>query len=100
MRKYPIKKVARMIAQFSVQEEQAQKNRWIWRPEDFTSEELKEVQRIEKSVTDILLDADGKPWYDTLCLVKAVTCDSLFIGFKAQDRMISACAKCGIHPRI
>lgn len=98
MKKYPIKRVALTLAQFSVQEEASKKGRWITCEEDFTAEEREEVQKLEDAVVEILLASDGKPWQQTLTTVQAALCPSLFIGFRLQDAVIKACKQCGITP--
>lgn len=96
MKKYPIKKVALTLAQFSVQEEASKKGRWISYEEDFTDEEREKVQKLSDAVTEILLASNGRAWYDTFVSIKSVLCPSLNIGFKFQDKIESACKQCGI----
>lgn len=96
MKKYPIKKVALTLAQFSVQEEASKKGRWISYEEDFTAEEREKVQKVRDAVTDVLIASNGKTWEETFRSIKAVLCPSLNIGFKFQDRIESACKQCGI----
>lgn len=96
MKKYPIKKVALTLAQFSVQEEASKKGRWISYEEDFTDEEREKVQKLNDAVTEILLASNGRAWYDTFVSIKSVLCPSLNIGFKFQDKIESACKQCGI----
>lgn len=96
MKKYPIKKVALTLAQFSVQQEAFEKLRWIHSEEDFTDEEREKVQKLSDAVTEILLASNGRTWYDALVSIKSVLCPSLNIGFKFQDKIESACKQCGI----
>nr|DAP32627.1 MAG TPA: hypothetical protein [Caudoviricetes sp.] len=96
MKKYPIKRVALTLAQFSVQEEASKKGRWISYEEDFTDEERENVQKLRDAVTEILLASNGRTWYDTFVSIKSVLCPSLSIGFKFQDKIESACKQCGI----
>lgn len=96
MKKYPIKRVALTLAQFSVQEEASKKGRWISYEEDFTAEECEKVLKLRDEVTEILLASNGRAWYDTFVSIKSVLCPSLNIGFKFQDRIESACKQCGI----
>ena len=96
MKKYPIKRVALTLAQFSVQEEASKKGRWISYEEDFTAEEREKVLKLRDEVTEILLTSNGRAWYDTFVSIKSVLCPSLNIGFNFQDRIESACKQCGI----
>ena len=96
MKKYPIKKVALTLAQFSVQEEASKKGRWISYEEDFTAEEQEKVMELRDAVTEILLSSNGQTWRDTLVSIKSVLCPSLFIGFRLQDKIEAACKQCGI----
>lgn len=96
MKKYPIKRVALTLAQFSVQEEASKKGRWISYEEDFTDEEREKVQKLMDAVTEILLASNGRTWYDTLVSIQSVLCPTLFIGFRLQDKIVSACKQCGI----
>lgn len=96
MKKYPIKKVALTLAQFSVQEEASKKGRWIHSEEDFTAEECEKVQKLSDAVTEILLASNGRTWYDTLVSIQSVLCPTLFIGFRLQDKIVAACKQCGI----
>lgn len=96
MKKYPIKKVALTLAQFSVQEEASKKGRWISYEEDFTDEEREKVQKLSDAVTDVLIASNGKTWDETFRSIKSVLCPSLNIGFKFQDKIESACKQCGI----
>lgn len=96
MKKYPIKRVALTLAQFSVQEEASEKGRWISYEEDFTDEEREKVQKLSDAVTEILLASNGRTWYDALVSIKSVLCPSLNIGFMFQDKIESACKQCGI----
>lgn len=96
MKKYPIKRVALTLAQFSVQEEASKKGRWISYEEDFTGEEREKVQKLMDAVTEILLASNGRTWYDTLVSIQSVLCPTLFIGFRLQDKIESACKQCGI----
>lgn len=96
MKKYPIKRVALTLAQFSVQEEASKKGRWISYEEDFTAEEREKVLKLRDEVTEILLTSNGRAWYDAFVSIKSVLCPSLNIGFKFQDRIESACKQCGI----
>lgn len=96
MKKYPIKRIALTLAQFSVQEEASKKGRWISYEEDFTDEEREKVQKLSDAVTEILLASNGRTWYDALVSIKSVLCPSLNIGFTFQDKIESACKQCGI----
>lgn len=96
MKKYPIKRVALTLAQFSVQEEASKKGRWIHYEEDFTDEEREKVQKLMDAVTEILLASNGRTWYDTLVSIQSVLCPTLFIGFRLQDKIVAACKQCGI----
>lgn len=96
MKKYPIKKVALTLAQFSVQEEASKKGRWISYEEDFTAEEREKVMKLRDAVTEILLSSNGKTWNETFRSIKAVLCPSFTIGFKFQDKIEAACKQCGI----
>lgn len=96
MKKYPIKKVALTLAQFSVQEEASKKGRWISYEEDFTAEEREKVQKLEDAVVEILLASNGRTWYDTLVSIKSALYPTLSIGFRFQDKIEAACKQCGI----
>ena len=96
MKKYFIKRVAMTLAQFSVQEEASKKGRWIHSEEDFTAEECEKIQKLSDAVTEILLASNGRTWYDTLVSIQSVLCPTLFIGFRLQDKIESACKQCGI----
>lgn len=98
MKKYPIKKISLLLAQFSVQEELWARGRYVKYESDFTADELEQVQRAQMAVMDILLASNGKPWLQTLTAVKATLYPSLFIGFRLQDAIIKACKQCGIVP--
>lgn len=96
MKKYPIKRVALTLAQFSVQEEASKKGRWISYEEAFTDEEREKVQKLMDAITEILLASNGRTWYDTLVSIQSVLCPTLFIGFRLQDKIVAACKQCGI----
>lgn len=98
MKKYPIKKIALLLAQFSVQEELCTRGRYVTHESDFSADELERVQQDQMAVMDILLASNGKPWHQTLTAVQTVLCPSLFIGFRLQDAIIKACKQCGIVP--
>lgn len=92
---------AHKLAQFARADYLRQhEGRHILRPSDFSEADAAAIRRTQDAVKALLIAHDGQPWDNVLRelkdLLSAELKEEFFIGFKAQDQIISACSKAGI----
>lgn len=91
-----VERAASRIAMFMVASNAFEKGRWIRSRQELTEADKAEIKAKTAEVVSILKSGNGTSWADILKAIRSISCDSFFIGFKEQDRIIAACAKDGL----
>lgn len=91
-----INTISKRIAEIIVIDRACKENKFIF-DYNFSDAELEEIETLRNQVCRILYTSNGEKWDDVLNAIKRLSGIDTFLGFGAQDKIISTCSKYGIN---